>query len=284
MNDQKLTTDRLRDLARQLFLSAFPTSAEWFDLAWETASTRELDYIASSTVLADALHASDTTNPVVKEMAREFAVLFEAFMQKFPITQEALIERLDASCLKYGKNPIAARRLKEKLERNLKQEPPFVVWMAAADQLRIVTEYVSQEEAEAYIAEQNNFDIFINGNMVSVKGEKERQALDLPPRLYWLLIMFLRHRPHPLPPIESYRKAWDVLNPQPTDTAKFILQNYLRFAIADLRDKLEPFLSKYKFHIPGKPRDDTGYRCEGHCSFCIILDRDMELRATLKTI
>ena len=223
MNKSLITPEHSKTIARRLFLNAFPESGGWFDLAWKTALSRP-PVATESKSIPDKLQIADTATPAVKEMAREFAVLFETFLQKFPVAQEALIERLGASCLKFGKSERSMRHLKEQLEKTLKQEPPFLVWTAGSSQLSVTTEYISHEEAEAYIARQGEFDIFINVDTVLIKNNGKQKSLALPPRLYWLFIMFLRYRNRPLPPGDSFRRAWDILNPRLDENDKTILQ------------------------------------------------------------
>ncbi len=281
MNGRLITAERSKNLARQLFLSAFPESDGWFDLAWDAALSQTATDTTGAMHISDGLGVYDTANPGVKEMAREFAILFDTFLQKFPIAQEALIERLETNCAKYGRNQKAAQRLKDRLKQNFEKIGDFVVWTTTEFQLKVETEYISQAEAETYLAKQSDYDIFISAKTVKIKGQPG--SVDLPPRLYWLLIMFLRYRPRPLPSEESYRKAWQMLVPLSESDLKDVLQKHLRFAVSDLRNKLNPLIEAGKFDIPNKQRDH-GYRCEGKFSFCIILDRDLESRVTLKAI
>jgi len=278
MTETLITPTRARGLAKRFFLATFPDGERWFELAWDTALAQRPADSVSKQSTEDSLHAIGGVDGATMDMARDFAILFETFLQKYPIAQEALIESLEASCAKHGKNPRATQRLAVKLRQNLKQEGDFVVWTATELQSKTSFDYISTKQAEAYVKKEGAYDIFINGETVSIKVRNGRESLALPPRLYSLLIMFLRYRSRPLPPEESYRKAWGHSVTLPNSDLKSVLRDHLRFAVSDLRTKL----SKVgKFEIPDKQRDH-GYRCEGQFSFCIILDRDFEPRVTLK--
>jgi hypothetical protein len=122
MNESLITPEHSKTIARHLFLNAFPESGRWFDLAWETALARPLAAI-ESTSIRDGLRVAGTAATDVKEMTCEFTVLFDAFLHKFAIAQEALIECLDASCTKHGKNNSYKQRLQKRLKENLEQQP-----------------------------------------------------------------------------------------------------------------------------------------------------------------
>jgi len=212
-------------------------------------------------------------------MDREMEALFEAFLQKSPSAQRAFIARLEQTLSKPTKREGHTERLKRNLQEGARKGADFVIWTGLADELEVRSEYVSLKQAEAYIANKSNYDIFISGQTVLVNGE----LVVLPPRLDWLLIIFLRYRNQFLPSAESFQKAWGHSALLPSHDVKSILQNYLRFAVSDLRQKLQPLITAGKLSIPNKHRDH-GYRCEGRFSFCIIVERGLESRATVRII
>jgi len=282
MSETLITPGHARQLAKDLFLEAFVEAGQWFEIAWEAASENCGEANALPDSFANALGVSDGINPAIKEMARDFAVLFETFLQKHPITQEALVERLESSCLRNGKSPQSTVRLTKILKKTMLSQAPFVIWTGMSSTVGVTTEYSSSATVDAYLATESDFDIFVHGKRISIQKENARETLDLPPRLYWLLIMLLRYRGRELPVEETFRKAWDRLELLPGESREYILQEHLRFAISTLRDRLEPLTSIRKIGIPRKTNDAVGYRCEGKFSFCIILDRDLESRVTLK--
>jgi hypothetical protein len=210
-------------------------------------------------------------------MAREFAALCDAFLQKFPTGKEAMIEWLEESRAKPGKRNSVPESLESKFPQRARRDEDFVIWTGSGAGTSVRSAYISKKQTEAYAVRKSNYDIFISGPIILVNGN----AVILPPRLEWLLIIFLRYRNQFLPPEESFRKAWGHSALLPGHDTKSILQDYLRFAVSELRHKLKPLITAGKLAIPNKHRD-YGYRCEGRLSFCIIVDRGLEPRATLR--
>src|SRR5436309_9742728 len=100
MKAEILDRKEISDLVRSLFLDKYPEHGEWFELAWEVLEERGTE--ADDPVrLVRGLGVSGQADPLTAEMARELAILFEAFMQKFPIVRKELLDRLEKSCAKY---------------------------------------------------------------------------------------------------------------------------------------------------------------------------------------
>lgn len=281
MKETLITPEHARQLARALFLDKFDDAGDWFDLAWEAGLEKNQLQKFGGEFIVGALGVSDRGSLALQEMARDFAVLFNTFLQKHPVTQEALIEQLEASCVRDGNSTQSVRRLSQALKRAIEPQAPFVIWSGNTSKIKVHCEYAYISQAESYLEKESEFDIFVHGQRVSIGGSNDRTVLALPARLRWLLIMLLRYPGKMLPVEESYKKAWGRINLKPEEDAQFIIDEYLRFAMSDLRRHLKPLGG---FSIPGKDHVEGGYRCEGECSFCIILERHAEARVTLNII
>lgn len=147
----------------------------------------------------------------------------------------------------------------------------LVVWESRASASRRSVRPIGRNDCKSQLMEKGRgHDIFLWGGELRVKGR--RKPVKLGHRLYYLLVMFLRHRSMPLPVRSSYLKAWkktrDIHGYKDTDIAN----DFLKPAVQELLKKIG--LPRNRFSI-SKAIGTRGFACTGKFTFYAVIRSDV---------
>jgi len=292
MNSVGLTKEQVARIAKELFLEHHPGHEEWFDLTWDViADHRSRAEITGRAELPRGLGASGRGSPLMRTMARDAVILFEVFMEKYPVVAEELRHRLSTIAKKHGKSDTEVKRMRDVLEKKLAAVPEFIVWSWDAKKKICTRRELSWKTiADEILPTKPQFDLFLAEGVASAYNKDKDREIPLPKVrgcLYRLLVLFLMHRGTLLPIVESFLKAWQLNNvPLAEDGSLMdtnrLVEKYLKSAVSTLKNKIQPHVAN--FSIPAKEKNkaaNSGYMCVGYFTYCIIIRRNEEPWFTL---
>jgi len=280
MNNHFISPLGAEVLARKLFIERSPKAADWFDSAWEAARHRQPPKASTSGSLdLGGLGVLGGSDLVPDAIVSDFIVFCRTFIQKHPMTVDALLKLLADNSKANGKNDHAIAKLLHQAEKGLEVESEFVIWSGKSSIDGVSTNVVSLSHVEReLLPHSHDYDIFVLNRKISAKLAGEFGPVKLDERNYKLLVMLLRYRGHCLPSLEAYKKAWRVMGLVNDRTPKDVVPLYLRRSISELRAKLQSSEDEERvrgFMIPPKS-PDHGYVCTGTFKFAVIISRDLE--------
>lgn len=157
----------------------------------------------------------------------------------------------------------AKEQNKDTLPEKEKTEP-YEIFLSDPSGIGTQEITATEEKHNKYKDKKEEYDIFIYRRDVYIK--KNKAPLHLDRIAYNLLILFLRYKDKPLPPIPlSRRVKFDNLNAEYTSD-KTTAHNEIKPFITDLRNKLESISTLNIKKIRHQP-----IKCNGKFKFCVIL-------------
>ncbi len=272
------SANQARTVAKAVLTERYPGTDEWFDIAWEHFSAVPQEKRTAGEAAEAILGITGKSDPATRELAKELAILFQALMEKFPAVEEEVMARLEARCKEAGKSPGATKVIATSIREKFSKLPEetFCVWMIEPNTLGSRERPFSRTELEKEILPlQSSFGIFVYHRSVYLNGSTA--PLKLEDRYYRLLLMLLRYKDEPLPIIPSCRKAFPKAQIYETYTEEDLVSQYLKEAVAGLRDKLAMVSG---LEIPKKDRG-AGYLCRGDFRACVIIPASQKEEFTL---
>lgn len=270
-----------KNLAARLFAVRFPDNQAFFDSGWDRIRSRLAGAVNADSVMNSAdLLATSAPDTMAIEMVQEVAVFFEAFMTRFPVAREELIKRVAGVCIKYGRETEYVREIESRIDAVTNNEGSFVVWTSAPSGLGSKEAYYSESELKKRVLPRfENYGIAIKGRSVMARMPAKLEYVQLEEPPYRLLVILLRYKDENLDTKDLYLHAYGRKHDDGSDET-YLVENYLKFAISDLRQKL---MGKVRgFLIPDKQRS-AGYRCTGAFTFCIVMAREQERTFKVRT-
>jgi hypothetical protein len=291
MNNQMISPEESRAVARALFGQLHRGQEEWFDLAWEFCTRQPLG--GDQTVAWNAvpgLGAIAQNDPATQQLARDFAVMAATFLIQSAVARNQLIEHLKEACSKRGHaKPVRewiTRAAEEILDRQISRgsklggksvagpsepqgDPDYLVWnLNAHDVLAGEPEKcASSDIGRRFWGPRDKYDLFIHKGLLFAPKKMDKE-IPMKGTDFRLLVAMLVHKGEALDPMRLYLLAWKVREPAPGQVERDILVDYIKPAVARLRDCLDLLVPN--FNIPDK-RTANGYAIRGIFSCCIIL-------------
>ena len=264
MNSPIATKSQARQLARDFFLDQYPECSAWFDVAWDVfTSQREASQASPSGSSLPGLGITGGTDAQTRNMARAFALIFDAIVEALPTSAEAIHDRLEQRNLQNSKDARVLKRIKESLKKRIASAPDYVIWRGGPNDavLTPTKEYVDRNRfAREYLPQRGKIDIFIYNGEVTLQAASQSEK-NLEDRHTRLLSCFLIYRGQGLESKSLYKVVWRKSELPPGYGQQDIVDNYLSPAVCDLRKIIL---------IPDKKRG-ARYTCNANISFIIAL-------------